>query len=567
MKKKVAVFTSALLGATVLLSATACKENANDLLPEYTYTQATQKATALTKDNVLSNFDDLGLCIVTTVNTEQNSATYQLFDAVANNFVAGVGVTVNTVQTPALDALSYFTQTGLEKASTGIYYTTKTTYTRTATTDDWVTAEVKTEYTIYGRNGKIADNIEGSFENGTFTTKQGAHIYLNVHGELAVENNYFKNYLTYENSATELDDYYVDTSAGYGNYLVYDKDGKYLRSFKYANELNIPETADLTATWSIGNRFFFQYANQLPEDEDDYDYLAYSVASRNVQKYDLITAYYNVKKDKVKEIDFDYVVQSDYGSFNSEIAILTVQEIKDEQLMSTALIQSFDDDGDVAVDLQELVDGATSCMPLNKDMVFISNGTTSYLYQGKKLIKEFVGALTTLQGLGRNCFYTFDEINKLVNIYNLDGSTYLTYENTKLVNSYDTDLILQTDYSVFRFNTETKTEKLVCAFEKGTAEIVPNGTSLYFEVKQYGLDKLPNTTDDTHSIYFLIPDMEDMVNLTVENRAKVSISSTISYGNYTKDYSIHGAVFYIERATDTSTTREYYNTYNRYDYE
>ncbi|MBQ8685811.1 MAG: hypothetical protein IJ514_06550 [Clostridia bacterium] len=566
MKKKLAVFTSALLGATVLLSATACKENTSDLLPEYSYTQATKKVAALTKDNVLSSFDGLGLCIVTTVNTEQNSTTYKLFDAIANDYVEGVEITVAASQEPAADALSYSVQTGLEKAGTGMYYTTKTTYTRTTATDDWT--GIKTEYTVYGKNGKIAENVEGSFVDEIFVTKQGAHIYLNVNGALTVENNLFKGYLTYDNSAKKLDDYYVDTSASNGNYIVYDKDGKYLRSFKYANELEIPETAELKATWSIGNRLFFQYANQLPEDENDYDYVAYDYTAENVQKYDLITAYYNVKKDKVKKIDFDYVVQSEYDlQYNDELAVLTVQEIKDERLMDTALLQSFDDDGDVAVDLQELVDGATSFMPINEDMVLVGNGTTSRLYQGKKLIKEFVGLINTLQGVGKNCFYTSDQTNQLVSIYNLDGSHYKTYENASIITSHTNDLILQTETSILRFDTETKAEATVCSFEKGTAAIVSTSTSLYIELLQYGADKLPGTADDTHSIYFLIPDMEDMVNLTVENRAKINISSTIFYGNYTNDYAIYGSIFYIERALDTTTTKEYYNTYNRYDFE
>ncbi len=571
MKKKVAIFTSALLSATVLLSATACKGNASKLLPEVERSQGTTKVTALTKDHSLSTFDELGLCVVTTVNTEQNSTTYQLFDAVANNFVAGSSVTVNAPQAPATDALSHSVQAGLQAKTTGMYYTSKTTYTRTATTDDWATAETKTEYTIYGRNGKIAENIEGGFEDDTFITKQGARIYVDVNGNIATESNLLKNYLTYTmymRAVRELDDYYVDSSVGNGMYIVYDEKGQYLRTFNSEVALDIPETADLNATWSVGNRFFFQYSNQLPEDEDDYDYLAYSGASGNVQKYDLITAYYNVKKDKVKEIDFDYVVQgTSVAPTARDRIILEVQEIKDEQLMDNVVIQSFDDDGDVAIDLQELVKGATSFRPINEESVIISDGMTNYLYQRRKLVNEYLfDTNTTARPVGE-CFYTVDQSNELVNIYNLDGSHFKTYENTTIVNSYNADLILQTETSIIRFNTETKTEKLVCSFEKGTAESGPAGSSLYIEVKQYGADKLPNTADDTHSIYFLIPDMEDMVNLSVDARSKISISSSISYDTHNKEYGITGNLFYIERDTDTGATREYYNTYNRYDYE
>lgn len=573
MKKKVAILTSAILSATLLLSATACKENVKDLTPEYTRTAQTKKVADLTKDHVLSDFDNLGLSVVTLTNTEQNSTTYKLFDAVNNRFVSGVEVTVYAPQPPASDALTYEEIGALTQAGTGMYYVEKTVYTRESNLTDWSDAETKTTYTIYGKNGKIAENLEGefyspsnSYHTAKFFEKSGKKIYLNMDGNLATENNPFGAFLEYGSSVTQLDDYFVDTNTLSGNYIVYDEDGKYLRTVNYANMLEIPQTAVLNATWSVGNRLFFQYNYELPQSAKKYDFVSYDPNGGNVQKYKLVTAYYNVKKDKIKEIDFDYYVNSEVDVLlNDELTLLSVREIKDEQIMTSALVQSFDDSGKVAVDIQKLVPGANDVTPLTDDAVLIEDDTTSYVYQGKKLVGEFLSESFRLTNVGKSCFYSYDSANETVYIYNFNGSLFEIFEDTKVIASMLDTLILQTETSILSFNTETRTTTSICSFEKGTANVLTGPSLHYFEVVQYGADKVAGTLDDTYNIYFVVPDMQNMLGLTTEARSKISISSFDGYDCMGRNYISYGGIFSISTATDTDTTVEYYNYQMRYD--
>lgn len=569
MKKPVALLTSALLATSVVLGATSCaSKNVEKLLPDGSmYSRNTKTLTALANiEEGLGSVNTQGLMLVTTVNKDAEGAivsrTYKLFDVSANAWVSGAEITVPADQSPAADALTYSVISAPTERN-GIYFTTKTTYTKTA--DDTPTTSVgevdKVEYTLYGKNGKVAENVEGSFNSNTFEAKDGTRYYLDVKGNVAKESDPLARILTWYDleDVDFVGDYLVEEVTD-AVYTVYDKSGNYVRTVNGTYELAISlNRYDDPTIWSVGNYMFVQYLTMLPENEKKYDVII-ADDDDGAQKFDLVTKRYDLEKGKVKDIDMDYVVLADSADFpamsmNDETTILNVYEIKDEQLIDSHILQSFDKNGDVAVDLQKLVPGARKLAGMGEDYIVLVSADMEYVVQDKKVVGEFVGDAVSYSG---NVAYTTS--SDTVRFYNLDGTLNKAYTDVLDVEfSYNTAL-LKLESSVVKYDLRTKTETVVCTYDAENGDVYVE--DWYVSTINYGADKEAYTDDDTYSVYFLVDGMSNLVNLSGEEAMKYEFDQSEDYSVINVDTYTFGAIYYVGYTTgegaDETTTRTFY---------
>lgn len=585
MKKQVALLTTALLATSFVLGATSCaSKDVSKALKSASYSENTTAVSALTKDDNFNEVDNAGLMVVSKFNKETvnnveviKSTTQKLFDVTTNAYVSGAEVT--KVNAPSvLDETNLFTVTsGLLKKTDGLYYSTKTVLSRASLlATDW---NYETTISLYGKNGKVADNLEFSksivsttslaskldelissarnaIVNGVFTYKDGTRYYLDVNGNLAKEENPLARIVTLA-SAQDMDvvgDYLVDEDDGI--YTVYSKDGAYVRTVNGMQELEIPITlTDEPVEWSVGNYMFMQYSVVLPENAKKFDYIGYG--EDGAVKYDLVTKRYDVEKGKVKEIDMEYVVADDSEmseSFNDETALLYVSEIKDEQIMMSVVVQTFDQKGNVAVDLQALVPGATDVATAGKDYVVLTAGDMEYVVQGKKVVGEFVEDSVAYMG---NVAVVSGK--DWIKFYNLDGTLNKSYTDVEEMDELPMGAIIQLENSVVKYDVMTKTETTVCTYGKDdTVEL----EGLYVTV--LSANDATKADDDTASIYWLIPGMQNITNLTQAQMQEYDyIGVAAGYELQSSNSMVMGVIVAIVKTTGegeaATTTVNYYN--------
>lgn len=570
MKKSVALLTSALLATTVVVGAASCaSKDVSKLLKEVEYSENTKTLSALTKDDVLNAVDNQGLMVVSKVNkdAEENevSTTYKLFDVIANAYVSGAEVTVALELPENIDSLlTYSVNSQIIRQANGFYYSTKKTYTRESTevAFDLLNPD-KIEYTLYGKNGKVAENVEGAFEGSyVFTAKDGARYYLDVNANVSTESDPLARIVTLSdgNYMMEIGDYLVDETDGI--YTVYDQNGKYVRTVNGVYEMEIPATiTDEPAIWSVGNYMFMQYSLELPESEKKYDYI--DNGADGALKYDLVTKRYDLEKGKVKDIDMEYLVVDTESamSMNDETTILSVSEIKDEQIMSAELVQSFDKNGNVAVDLQKLVPGAYSVQAASDEYIVLESGDMDYVVKGKEVIGEFVDESVNI--IGYAAVLTNQEAGT-IRIYNLDGTLNKTYTDVQDADDMMTRLIIQLESSIVIYDLLTNTETVVCSYDKDNSDMFVDESNLYVGVVDYGADKEEDTEDDKYSIYFLVPGVNNFTNLTEEEMMKIYVQSVVSYNSYSRNSMTMGTIFSIAQTTgegESATTNVTYYSY------
>lgn len=586
MKKSVALLTTALLATSFVLGATSCaSKDVSKALKSASYSENTTAVSALTKDDNFNEVDNAGLMVVSKFNKETvnnveviKSTTQKLFDVTTNAYVSGAEVT--KVDVPSvLDETNLFTVTsGLLKKTDGLYYSTKIVMSRTSLEASMWSYDAT--ITLYGKNGKIAENIElnkgttttttmsslldiqlpslinSKFANNVFTYKDGTRYYLDVNGNLAKEENPLARIVTLA-SAQDMDvvgDYLVDEDDGI--YTVYSKDGAYVRTVNGMQELEIPITlTDEPVEWSVGNYMFMQYSVVLPENAKKFDYIGYG--EDGAVKYDLITKRYDVEKGKVKEIDMEYVVADDSEmseSFNDETALLYVSEIKDEQIMMSVVVQTFDQKGNVAVDLQALVPGATDVATAGKDYVVLTAGDMEYVVQGKKVVGEFVEDSVAYMG---NVAVVSGK--DWIKFYNLDGTLNKSYTDVEEMDELPMGAIIQLENSVVKYDVMTKTETTVCTYGKDdTVEL----EGLYVTV--LSANDATKADDDTASIYWLIPGMQNITNLTQAQMQEYDyIGVAAGYELQSSNSMVMGVIVAIVKTTGegeaATTTVNYYN--------
>ena len=553
MKKKVALLTCALMVTTVAMGAASCSEKVNELFPRWQEQTAVKTLSALTIDDELGGIDCFGNMIVATETKDSNEQTiavvYKLFNVKQNTEIPNATVSVPyNVQPPAATDLVRATQSALTKETDGFFFSYEVVESReTITSSSW---ESETYYTLYGRNGKVATDIQGSYNQNSqvFYADNGARYYVNINGDLVKEENVFAQILTYSDAryAGKTGDYYVEEDGM--NYYVYDANGQFVRSVDGAYELCLPNDADNLMKWTVGNYYFVQYTLELPDTAKDYTYI-----SENC-KYDVVTQRYDLKKNKVKEIDFEYIV-TDYVYCGEENAVLYVQTIADERVSEVELVQAFDKKGKVSVDIQKLVPGANE-VDVEGDTMFLYSGGMTYVVQNNEVVSQFVD-----QGAFRcrsNAFISQTDDN--VRIYKLDCTLAKTYDNVEEMKYVNNEMIIVLDTSIVKYNLTTHTESTVCTFAKGKAEVDMGGLAIC--VNFYGADGIASTSDDTYTYYFLIDGMQD-VTLTPAQYNDFSIVSVDSYYAYGETEYTYGIVFGIMQENAQNEAEITYYSYER----
>ena len=335
---------------------------------------------------------------------------------------------------------------------------------------------------------------------------------------------------------------------------IYDASGNYQRPLDIDTICETTESVveEYPMMWSVEKYIFFQYSNLLSEEAKKYDYVSYDEETGKLQKYDLVTKRYDVEKDRVKDIDMDYVVVNyDTYSYNDETVVLYVSEIVDEQLMKREMVQSFNKKGDVAVDLQELVPGAKTIKHVTGDSIVLCANDTDYVVQKKEVVAQVPSGRVSYN---RNVAVLNNGTN--INFYHLTGSQAKSYENVVDYTSAGFGYyLIQTVDKVIKYDTSSKKETEICTYNTAMTDIVSLD-------KDYGVYVNVNSNAYGTSVvktYFADGNLQ-----MLESNANVEYNYKIlsQYGYQDGDTYVRGAVFYIsEKNNYTDITQYTYYTY------
>lgn len=417
-KTKIVALTASLaLSASLVLGMTACAGGVNSLYgDDYTYTAPTMTATALdaldgyTIDSI-NRMDKFGIIIaqkdVTPEATDtelspEKETEYILYDVVANKQIASTTKTGGYISSASS---VYF------KMTDGLYCYEETSETTGETT-----------YTYYAKSGAVkTTDISGTRTGNTVTFSDGTVLVVADDGtvntyRLGIQPVFMPETFTF----TEYKDVYVQ-SLGSSSYRVWNAEGEIVREVDLSKELSVPESASSPATWTVGNSMFIQYTVVLPLDAADYDY------TDSMSKYDLVTKSYNFENGKVTEHNFDGVVDS--GSigtspYSDDGMFLNVQKIENKQKAASATLQYYGEDGNISVDLQDLLPGATSYRFDDAYFVLQSPSTISvYNTDGELLGSADASAVTFQDGY-------FIRSGSTTIVYNLAGEQVFSGKET-----------------------------------------------------------------------------------------------------------------------------------------
>ena len=386
-KTKIVALTASLaLSASLVLGMTACAGGVNSLYgDDYTYTAPTMTATALDAldDYTIDGMDDFGVITahkdVTPEATEaeqypDTETNYLLYDATANKQIASVTRTGD------------FSQNVYYQMTDGLYLLQTTLDTTGETT-----------YTYYAKSGAVkTTDISGTHTGNTVTFSDGTVLVVAEDGTVNTYTLGIQPVFMPE-TFMEYKDVYVQSLGG-TSFRVWNAEGEIVREVDVYKELSVPASASSSssATWTVGNSAFIQYAVELPLDAADYDF------TDSMSKYDLVTKSYNFENGKVTEHNFDGVVDS--GSigtspYSDDGVFLSVSKIENKQLNVSATLQYYGEDGNISVDLQDLLPGTDDVEVTGEYVILKSPATISvYNTDGELLGSADASAVTFTDG-------------------------------------------------------------------------------------------------------------------------------------------------------------------------
>ena len=363
--KIVALTASIALSASLVLGMTACAGGVNSLYgDDYTYTAPTMTVTTLgALDGFeIDSMDKFGVITahkeVTTDPTDTEPAetetTYLLYDATASKQIASVTRT------------EYFSQNVFYRMTDGLYRLQNTSETTGEPT-----------YTYYAKSGAVkTTDISGTHTGNTVTFSDGTVLVVAEDGTVNTYTLGIQPVFMPE-TFMEYKDVYVQSLGG-TSFRVWNAEGEIVREVDVYKELSVPASASSSssATWTVGNSAFIQYAVELPLDAADYDF------TDSMSKYDLVTKSYNFENGKVTEHNFDGVVDS--GSigtspYSDDGVFLSVSKIENKQLNVSATLQYYGEDGNISVDLQDLLPG-TDDVEVTGEYVILKSPATISVY-------------------------------------------------------------------------------------------------------------------------------------------------------------------------------------------
>ena len=380
-KTKIIALTASLaLSASLVLGMTACAGGVNSLYgDDYTYTAPTMTVTTLgaLDGYTVDSMDKFGVITahkeVTTEATEAEpypytKTEYILYDAVANKQIESVTRTGS------------FSQNRFDQMTDGLYLLT------TGTT-----------YTYYAKSGAVKTTEERATPDGSRVTfSDGTVLVVAEDGTVNTYTLGIKPVFMPE-AFEEYKDVYVQSLGG-TSFRVWNAEGEIVREVDVYKELSVPASASSSsaATWTVGNSAFIQYAVELPLDAADYDF------TDSMSKYDLVTKSYNFENGKVTEHNFDGVVDS--GSigtspYSDDGVFLSVSKIENKQLNVSATLQYYGEDGNISVDLQDLLPGTDDVEVTGEYVILKSPATISvYNTDGELLGSADASAVTFTDG-------------------------------------------------------------------------------------------------------------------------------------------------------------------------
>lgn len=392
-KTKIVALTASLaLSASLVLGMTACAGGVNSLYgDDYTYTAPTMTATALDaldgyEIDSVNGMDKFGIITAqkdvtpAPTDTEPDPDTemeYILYDAVANKQIASTTKTEGFISSASS---VYF------KITDGLYCYVETLETTGEPT-----------YIYYGKSGVVKTTQEPATPAGSSVTFSDGTVL--VVAEDGTVNTYTLGIqpVFMPETFMEYKDVYVQSLGG-TSFRVWNAEGEIVREVDVYKELSVPASASSSssATWTVGNSAFIQYAVELPLDAADYDF------TDSMSKYDLVTKSYNFENGKVTEHNFDGVVDS--GSigtspYSDDGVFLSVSKIENKQLNVSATLQYYGEDGNISVDLQDLLPGTDDVEVTGEYVILKSPATISvYNTDGELLGSADASAVTFTDG-------------------------------------------------------------------------------------------------------------------------------------------------------------------------
>ena len=575
MKKQVALLTTALLATSFVLGATSCaSKDVSKIAPEAKTVKTT--ATAITaidfkKEVSHSAVDNTGLVVSTVATrpaaTEEvpnpvvTSYTHKLFDMKANAYVSGVEV-VAKASVGDEDSSEIRYNEGnqketnvIQKLNDGLYYVKKTEWKRMkGNNDQWLPfAQGDTRYDIYSRSGVVASNVEGNITGNMFTQNNGTRIYVNFKGEVVKEEDPLAKILVWGNEPKEVGEYLFYEEN------VYTKDGEYVRKFNPTYEFNLSASEQPMAMWSVGSKYFMQTLTLLPENAKKYDVVTPSRITLDgdlgnmdlwldgqnadgAQKYNVNTYSYDVDKEKVKEVDFDYFVYDGDSYGNKDVAILLCAEIVDKEISQVACAQAFNEKGKVAVDLQKLAPGASD-YTYYTDYAVLTNEYTGLqtVVKGKEVVGTFVAGTVSYKN---NIVYKNNPEAKNLYLYNLDGTLKKTIHYTYFEELDNGNFYYQTKDSVCVYDTMSNTEKTIFAIDDNDSFSKVATNDAYLVVT--------NLKENEKTVYFL---MTDTATVSVDTeKFDMSVETVVAYNNYNGNLGWMVKIETISKAPETLET-------------
>ena len=184
---------------------------------------------------------------------------------------------------------------------------------------------------------------------------------------------------------------------------------------------------NLTTSLVVGNKIFFQFERTASEDK--YDYIRKD-SYGDTTYYQLSTYSFNLKNGKYKKENFDYVITNYNNSFNTETALLTVQEVKNKTLQDSQLILINDN-----LRTKEITYQIDTITKITKDRYLVENSQGQYLIDDKYNLICYLGNYDNYFTTG-NAIMLSKTATGYTLVCSLDGIVVTKYETDKIVNAY-----------------------------------------------------------------------------------------------------------------------------------
>ena len=538
MKKKLFAVSSLLIGAVTLFGSVGCAtKNVGKITPNETsktFNVATLDIDS--SENTTASVDRNGIILIRTKNYKQDklkSYTYTLFNLQTNSTVYSLNVDADQDEDEEYSPLLIKTD--------GFYYSTFTYI-------DNKTKTEKTEYALYDKTGVAFSELEGDFDGNVFVDNSCNRYYLNMDGKIVKETNPLTIILDLGESE-KVGDYYMQ-GVDDGEVFVFDENGKFLRAVNLLAEMEVPMTAINAngVAWTVGNYAFMQYQQLVPDTEKDYDFLI------GLQKYNLITKRYDMKKGGVKDIDIDFLVETNVDAYNDDSIILGGYNIVDKEIMATPIIQSFDKNGDVLTDLQKLAPGADDIAYVSESALVLEAVDTYYVIQKSKVVATFPSEVkfkddTAILEKNGNLF-----------LYNLDGSQKYSFFNVEDYVSFKGGFILEFEDSIEKYTHATNSIEKMCNMDEDCVAIMVDVNEDTYCDYIYFSDN-----DGDHNYYSLVSGIDSRLGLDDEENEDMKLASIGYYTIEVDDATtVSGKVYALteqDPKDDEETVTTYFNCF------